>query len=471
MSAATGLAIILGADLGSAIVVQILSFDLRWLAPFLLGVGGWLYLKFNARNVRQVGRIMLGIALIIVALGMLRATIEPLQSSELLPAIEGFLAADPVLAFVAGTVLAFIMHSSVAAILMFGVAVSAQALSLDVGIILVLGANLGGALVPLWITRSMPTEARRSVASNVALRGLTAALIALCYARGWLSGLNVGQFGIVGFHLVFNSLLLLYLPFVGFIARGAISLMPQSETSQSSEGSMLERSLLDEQALKSGASSLISLSREVVRITQVTEQMAKEVLAWFVSGSSPNTELLKKDRQLVHKAGQAVRQYVTRMPNDQLSKAEFKRLRDLADYALSLEAASDTLVQRLLSVIETCNREKLSFSDSGSKEILNIAEQILQNMTKSYDLLVTADVETARELFRDKDELGALIGRSRKRHLMRLKDGYETSIATSELHLECLSAMKELNARTVSNAYPILKREGQLLETRLILEV
>jgi len=99
----------------------------------------------------------------------------------------------------------------------------------------------------------------------------------------------------------------------------------------------------------------------------------------------------------------------------------------------------------------------------------NIAEQLLQNMTKSYDLLVNEDVEAARELFRDKDELGALVGRSRKRHLMRLKDGLETSVATSELHLECLSSLKELNARTVSNAYPILKREGQLLQTRLIL--
>ncbi|MCZ4273457.1 Na/Pi cotransporter family protein [Maritalea porphyrae] len=470
LSAATGLAIILGADLGSAIVVRMLSLDLHWLAPILLGIGGWLYLKFSARNIRQVGGILLGIALIIVALGMLRATIEPLQSSDLLPAIESSLAADPVLAFVLGAVLAFVMHSSVAAILMFGVAVSAGALSLDVGIVLVLGANLGGALVPLWITRTMPIEARRAVTLNVVLRGLTAATFALIFARGWLAKIDFAQIGLIGIHVYFNAVLLIYLPFVGLVAKLATRLMPEQLHNQNSERSMLERSLLDEQALKSASTTIISLRREVVRVTQLTEQMTKEVLTWFTMGTAPDAELLKRDARLVHNAGQAIRQYVTRISAEKLSKSEFKRMRDLADYALSLEAAADIVVQRLLNVVETCRNEKLRFSDNGRKEIQSIAEQLLQNMSKSYDLLVTDDVEAARELFRDKDELGALVGRSRKRHLMRLKDGLETSVATSELHLECLSAMKELNARTVANAYPILKREGQLLQSRLILE-
>jgi phosphate:Na+ symporter len=470
LSAATGLAIILGADLGSAIVVRMLSLDLHWLAPILLGIGGWLYLKFSARNIRQVGGILLGIALIIVALGMLRATIEPLQSSDLLPAIESSLAADPVLAFVLGAVLAFVMHSSVAAILMFGVAVSAGALSLDVGIVLVLGANLGGALVPLWITRTMPIEARRAVTLNVVLRGLTAATFALIFARGWLANIDFAQIGLIGIHVYFNVVLLIYLPFVGLVAKLATRLMPEQLHNQNSERSMLERSLLDEQALKSASTTIISLRREVVRVTQLTEQMTKEVLTWFTMGTAPDAELLKRDARLVHNAGQAIRQYVIRISAEKLSKSEFKRMRDLADYALSLEAAADIVVQRLLNVVETCRNEKLRFSDNGRKEIQSIAEQLLQNMSKSYDLLVTDDVEAARELFRDKDELGALVGRSRKRHLMRLKDGLETSVATSELHLECLSAMKELNARTVANAYPILKREGQLLQSRLILE-
>lgn len=470
LSAATGLAIILGADLGSAFVVQMLSLDLHWLAPILLGVGGWLYLKFSTRNIRQFGRILLGIALIIVALGMLRAIIEPLQSSDLLPAIEAFLAADPVLAFFVGAVLAFIMHSSVASILMFGVAVSAGALSLEVGVVLVLGANLGGALVPMWITRSMPVEARHAVYLNVLLRGVTAALFATLYAKSLLWFIPFAQLSIVGTHLGFNLFLLIYLPFVSLIADAMIKLLPQQEQPDSSERSMLERSLLDEQALKSPSLSLISLRREVVRITQLNEQLCREVLSWFINGASPKATLLRHDSQLVHNAGQAVRQFVTRIPSKEMSKADFKRLRDLADYALSLEAAADILVQRLLGVIETCQKEKLKFSDSGAKELQNIAEQLLQNMTKSYDLLVNEDIESARELFRDKDELGALVGRSRKRHLMRLKDGLETSVATSELHLECLSALKELNAQTVSNAYPILKREGQLLQSRLILE-
>ncbi len=112
-----------------------------------------------------------GISLIIVALGFLRDAVSPIKESDLLPAIETFLEADLVLAFLVGVVLAFLMHSSVAAVLMIAVVSAAEAISQPVGIMLILGANLGGALVPVWITRAMPIEARRPVVANVALRG------------------------------------------------------------------------------------------------------------------------------------------------------------------------------------------------------------------------------------------------------------------------------------------------------------
>lgn len=466
---ATGLSIILGADIGSALVVQILSLELDWLAPILMGVGAWLYLKVNSRDLRQTGRIMLGIALIIVALGFLRNAVAPIEESDLLPSIERFLSADPMLAFFVGVALAFIMHSSVAAILMIAVVVAESALSIPVGVVLVLGANLGGALVPIWITRTMGVEARRPVIANAVLRGITAALCAFLYAKAFISSWVHILPNLVSIHLAFNALLLLYLPFTKPIGKLVERLLPDDEKGKKSVP-MAERSLLDETALSSVTMSLAALRREVVRMTSISEQMIREVLAWYISGKVPNFVQLEREGQLIHDAGQNVRHYVTRMPSEKMSKAQFRRLRDLADYALSVEASAAILGQRLQTVIKTQIDEKQKFSDSGAAELRAIAEQCLQNMVKSYDLLVDEDIETAREIFRDKDELGMLVTRSRKKHLLRIREGLENSVSTSELHLESLAAMKELNAQLVSLAYPILKREGQLLQTRLILD-
>lgn len=468
LSIAMGLAIILGADVGSAIVVQILSLDLTWLAPVLMGVGAWLYLKFNGRNIRQTGRIMLGISLIIVALGFLRDAVSPIKESDLLPAIEAFLEADLVLAFLVGVVLAFLMHSSVAAVLMIAVVSAAEAISQPVGIMLILGANLGGALVPVWITRAMPIEARRPVVANVALRGLTAAFIAMLYAYQLIDQWVHMLPSLVLVHFAFNVLLLLYLPFTPWIGGAIERVMANGRGDQPTP--MAERSLLDENALDSVSQSLASLRREVVRMTNISEQMIRESLAWYLCKQLPNFDQLERESNLLHNAGQAVRLYVTRMPSKDMTKAQFRRLRDLADYALSIEASTAILSQRLEAVIRAQHARNLYFSESGAAELQTIAEQCLHNMINSYELLVNEDIETAREIFRDKDELGMLVAKSRKKHLLRLREGLEKSIATSEQHLESLAALKELNAQLVSIAYPILKREGQLLQTRLILD-
>lgn len=468
LSIAMGLAIILGADVGSAIVVQILSLDLTWLAPVLMGLGAWLYLKFNGRNIRQTGRIMLGISLIIVALGFLRDAVTPIKESDLLPAMEAFLEADLVLAFLVGMVLAFLMHSSVAAVLMIAVVSAAEAISQPVGIMLILGANLGGALVPVWITRAMPIEARRPVVANVALRGLTAAFIATLYAYQLIDQWVHMLPSLVLVHFAFNVLLLLYLPFTPWIGSAVERAMTNGKGDHPTP--MAERSLLDENALDSVQQSLASLRREVVRMTNISEQMIRESLAWYLCQKLPNFDQLERESNLLHNAGQAVRLYVTRMPSKEMTKAQFRRLRDLADYALSIEASTAILSQRLEGVIRAQHARNLYFSESGAAELRTIAEQCLHNMINSYELLVNEDIETAREIFRDKDELGMLVAKSRKKHLLRLREGLEKSIATSEQHLESLAALKELNAQLVSIAYPILKREGQLLQTRLILD-
>ena len=115
---AAGLAIILGADLGSALVVQILTFKLDWLVPVLLATGGWMFLKFEGDNKRHIGRILLGVGLILVSLRMIGQASAPIADSELVPVIAGYLQREIVTAFILGIFLAFVMHSSVAAILL-----------------------------------------------------------------------------------------------------------------------------------------------------------------------------------------------------------------------------------------------------------------------------------------------------------------------------------------------------------------
>ena len=125
--------------------------------------------------------IILGIAFILVALRFLRETMEPIRDSGVLPALSAYLEKDFTTAFISGAALAFVMHSSVAAILMCVTVVAIGALPLGAGISLLLGANLGSALIPVWISRDMEPAGRRIPIANLALRGSAAILAVLMF--------------------------------------------------------------------------------------------------------------------------------------------------------------------------------------------------------------------------------------------------------------------------------------------------
>ena len=213
-----GLVLILGADLGSAIVVQVLSLNIDWLVPLLIGIGGWMFLNTELRKIKQIGRIMIGIAFILIALRFLCETVEPIHDSNFLPAMVVYLENDAVTAFLIGAILALVMHSSVATVLMCVVLVSIDALPLDVGLTLVLGANLGGALVAVWLTRSMSAPARRLAVANLAARGATAILCAIAVQFidvSMVFAVVADAQALVLAHLCFNTLLLVFVPVAG----------------------------------------------------------------------------------------------------------------------------------------------------------------------------------------------------------------------------------------------------------------
>ena len=95
-------------------------------------------------------------------------------------------------------------------------------------------------------------------------------------------------------------------------------------------------------------------------------------------------------------------------------------------------------------------------------------EQVLSNISLAANVLISDDLESARLLLEEKTECAARERSSRKKHLSRLQAGAQISFESSNIHLETLRALKDLNSQIATVAFPILLRGGQLLETRLI---
>ncbi len=466
-----GLATVLGADLGSAIVIQLLSLRPEWLIPVLLAVGGYLFLKVEARTPRQIGRILIGVALILLSLKLISASVEPIRESAFMPAVAGYLERDFVTAFLVGAVVTFAMYSSVAAILMTVTFVAIGVLPLGAGVSVVMGANLGSALLFVWLSRGMSPVARRLPYANLLLRGAGAVIALLVFnltPLGELTTLLADEHMLVIAHVVFNAtVLVLALPFLRLLERPFMRLLPD-QSAMASENGLKAPTALDRSVLDRPAQAIASVTREVLRMGELVSAMAAPVMELYKSGDKAAIKAVRAADHEVNKTLDAIRRYVADIERTNMTKAQSRRLRELVEYAISLEAAGDVISKNLMVQAGVMRRDNLHLTEAGRAELEALHERVMNNMSLAMNVLVSEDIESARLLMGEKAELAARERKSRKKHLKRLREGDERSFDTSDIHLETLRALKDLNARVSAIAYPILYRHGQLLETRLV---
>ncbi|MGB0901040.1 Na/Pi cotransporter family protein [Halocynthiibacter sp.] len=472
LSFATGLAIVLGGDLGSALVIQILSFRLDWLVPLLLAIGGWLFVKTENRKARQFGRILMGVAFILISLRFLREAMDPIRDSSFLPAVAGYLARDYITAFLVGAALAFVMHSSVAAILMCVTLVDIAAIPFAAGLSLMLGANFGSAFIPVWLTRDMSAVARRLPWANLFLRGawavFTLFVVNALLRSGAVTSPEGGQM-LVNAHLAFNaSLLILALPFCKMLEGPLVQLFSENDVNQGFETLQRPVLALDAADLSSPNQALAGLKRELLRMLDTVDAMFRPVVALYETGDRAQIKMVRNMDAEADAALSGIRKFVAAIPENEFGKENSKTARHMLEYAIRLETAGDVVAQRLMQLAETTAKKKITFSKSGFLELTRLHEDILANLKLASNVLISDDLESARLLSLEKTEIKRMERESRKKHLKRLQNGTQESFDSSDVHLETLRALREFNSHISAVAYPILYKNGQLLETRLI---
>ncbi|MCA0277916.1 MAG: Na/Pi cotransporter family protein [Proteobacteria bacterium] len=472
MSVSGGLAVMLGADVGSALVVQALSFDLSWLVPLLLFAGATMFLKVEARIVKQTGRTLLGIAFILISLRMVGEATAPMRHSALLPMAIDYLRGDPVTAFGAAALFTWLIHSSVASVLLFMSMAAQGVLPAEVALPMILGVNLGAGLVAVGLTRGQAIEARRIPLGNLIFRA-TAAVVVLIGLQA--ATLPISWFGataarqVVNMHLAFNlALLVACLPFTTAMERLARLILPDAPAGEQAFDLMSRRaSALDRTVIKMPSVALASATREVLRMAETVEIMLRPVMELFDSGDKARVAQLRRLDEEVNRAHTDIKLYIAEVNRGTMSQDEARRGIELTDLAINLEHAGDIIAKNLLVLAEEKSDKRLSFSGEGWSELTALHDRVLANMQIAMNVLVSGDLEAARQLVVEKERMRKLERDSHERHLKRLQSGTVQSIETSDIHLEAVRALKEFNSLLVSVAYPILTESGDLLESRL----
>ncbi|MBK8770741.1 MAG: Na/Pi cotransporter family protein [Rhizobiales bacterium] len=468
LSVSTGIAALLGADLGSALVVKILSFNLSELVPLFILAGATMFLKFENRTVRHYGRIVLGLGFILLSLRMIGEATAPLRESVVAPQVVAYLAGDPLTAFLAAALVAWFLHSSVATLLLLASFTAGGLLPIEAGLPMVLGANLGGGVIAAWLTRSAPLAARRIPVGNLVFRAVAAlAVLGLLqvvpFDASALGSRPAVQ--LVNFHVLFNVMLLIFaLPFVNPMARLTEQLLPDPQDPLAGE---TFRTALDRSVITKPALALASAQRELLRMGETIEIMLRPVMDVFETGDHKHIARLRALDEELNRRHTGIKLFIAEVNRGQLTDAEARKGLELASLATDFEAIGDIIAKNLLVLAEEKAQRKLKFSQEGWREMIALHDRVMANVQMAMNVHISGDLDSARQLAGEKAVLRKLERESQDKHLERLKSGHVESIETSDMHLEIVRAIKEINSLMAKVAYPILKESGQLLDSRL----
>jgi phosphate:Na+ symporter len=461
------LAVMLGADVGTSLMAVVFSFDLSWLSPLFIFVGVVLFLSRQSTPVGRIGRILIGLGLMLLALRLVAASTEIMTHSPAVKALLGSITSDLLLEITVGAFLAVLAYSSLAIVLLTATMAASGLVPLEPALGLVLGANLGSGLLAVLTTAKSAVEVRQVPLGNFIFKAMGVLIAApmvglwLRYARPYIQ--DAGTV-VVLFHLSFNIIVaLVFIGLTQVIARWVNRWLPKPDKSMVAG----RPHHLDPSALATPSLAISCAAREALHQADVVETMMVGMLSVIKSNDLRLAQELRQLDDDVDELYSAIKYYLTKISREALGEEESRRWTDIISFTINMEQVGDIIERILIDIEDKKIKKGRSFSDAGMAEICELHARLIDNLRLGMSVFLNGSVRDAQKLLEEKARFRDLERAYASTHLTRLTGNTVQSIETSSLHIDLISDLKRINSHICSIAYPILDSAGALAPNRL----
>ncbi|MDR0226679.1 MAG: Na/Pi cotransporter family protein [Burkholderiaceae bacterium] len=462
------LAVMRGADVGTALMAVLFSADLSWLSPLFIFVGVVLFISRQDTTAGRIGRVLIGLGVMLLALRLVVEATEPLLEAPAVRTLLASVSSDIFMELLLGALLAVMAYSSLAIVLLIAAMASSGAIPMDVALGLVLGANIGSGLVAVLTTAKSSVEVRQVTMGNMLFKIMGVAIVApmlglwIAYVQPLIDG--KGQ-NIVLFHLAFN--LFNSLCFIGLtnaVARWVTALLPKPEASATS---LLRPRHLDPSALSTPSLAISCAAREALHQADMVESMLIGLQRVLETDDLKLSQELRELEGTVDDLYSAIKYYMTKISRAELDEREGQRWTEIISFTINMEQIGDIIERVLLDIEDKKIKKGRQFSVAGMQEIRELLHHLLDNLRLAMSVFLNGNAREAQKLLEEKARFRDLELAYSATHLARLSDNTVPSIETSSLHIDLISDLKRINSLLCSVAYPILESAGALAPSRL----
>ena len=463
VSLVPALAIMLGANVGTSLIVQILSFNIAAVAPVLFILGLVAFRSGPRSRIKDIGRVSIGLGLMLLALHILLETLAPAENAPGVRIFMNAITGDPALCIVIGAVVTWAVHSSVAGVLLIMSLAFAHFVTPFAALALVLGANLGSAINPILegARRDNPASYRLPLGNFV--NRLVGVAVVAPFLRPITEILQAWQPDLAKmtteFHIAFNmATAILFIGLLDGMARLLRTLLPN----RVQEADPLRPRYLDESALETPSLALADAARETLHMGDLVEVMLRKVMAAMMNNDRALVDQVSRMDNSVDALDEAIKLYLTKLTRGSLDEREGRRAMEIISFTINLEHIGDIIDKNLSELATKKIKRKFQFSPEGAEELSAFHKRTMDSLRIAFGVFMSGDVNEARKLLAEKAHLRNTELAATEKHLDRLREGRPETIETTSLHLDVLRDLRRIHSHICSVAYPVLEAKGEL---------
>jgi len=458
MSFRQTLAVILGADIGATLTVQLIAFHVYDYAILLIGIGLFFELFSNRHLYKNIGHGLLGFGFVFLSLKIMSDAMTPLEQNVLFREVLLVMIGSPVTGILLSAAITGLIHSSAATI---GIALAFAGhglITLDAAIHVVLGANIGTCSTALIASLRAPAEARRVAWAHILFKVLGVALLLpfLIPFQNLVTHTAPDLLRqIANAHTLFNTIMaIVFFPFTILFSKLIIKLVPEK-----AEEKKFGPLYLDDHVLKTPSLALGQAAREALRASDIVREMLIDSVRVFESDDQSTVTAIKNKDNLIDLLDRHIRLYITRLSASHLSESQTRRSMVVLEISRDLESIGDIIDRNIMPLAMKRINKGLTFSQEGMHEIISFHKKIIENFDTAISAFASNDRDLADRVLRNKEELGTMERELVQAHLDRLRKGFQESIDTSHIHLDLLGNLARINSLITHVIYPIAEEK------------
>lgn len=446
MNLSQAIGVIMGANIGTTVTAQLVSFKLEAIAPVTIGIGIILYLFSKKQKTKELATILLGFGILFTGMEFMKDAVEPLSQYKGFSDALVYFGQHPLLGVIAGFAITGIIQSSSASMGMLIVLASQGLIPLNAALPILYGDNIGTCVTSLLSSIGASRNAKRAAIMHLTFNVIGTIIFMLILGKPismiveYLDPNDVGR-QIANAHTMFNVLnVLILLPFAKYIVKIVLKIMPITE--EESEASVKTK-YLDERILQTPSIALGNTVKEVLRMGQKANYSLEASMDSLLNKSEESVQKVARYEEIVNALQKDILNYLLKLSKLTLNNEERSKVDLLFNTVNDIERVSDH-AENISELSKIAIEKDLKFSESARKEMINIYAKVQENFKTALKCLEEDNKEMAHEIYTLEDEVDALDKLYRKTHMERLNKG-NCTIDSGVLFLDLLTNLERIS--------------------------